>query len=288
MSSIQQPKKSTFATGYNKSSLDRYAYRTVETCCTYLLPYLESLPPNFSFLDIGCGPGSITTDFASRFPQAKFTGIDPGKLFLDKAEALAEECGVSANTTFTVGDLDSLKEVLGTQFGTFDVVHCHQVLNHLPNPVAGLKIMKSAAKSDGGIVAAREATSVHGDIFYPLLPELKRWQELQVGVQGSTTGTEPGLGSRLLEVALQAGWSRDKIHAGASTWCYSEPAEKSMWAQSIIGMLKDSSSHWYKKAITLGATDDELAKIAEGWKEWEQRDESWSVFISAEIVCKNE
>jgi trans-aconitate methyltransferase len=288
MSTSQQTlQKSTFATGYSKSSLDRYAYRTVETCCVYLLPHLQSLPTDFTFLDIGCGPGSITTDLASRFPRAKFTGIDPGKPFLEKAEALARERNVAENTTFKFGDLDSLSDVLGEQMGTFDVVHCHQVLNHLSDPVAGLKILKAAAKSNGGIVAVREATSVHGDIFYPLLPKLKRWQELQKAIQSSATGRDPGMGAELLEISLKAGFPRAKIQASASTWCYSEPAEKAMWAESIVSMLENKDSFWYKKAVALGTAEEELVQIVEAWKEWERRDESWSVFVSAEVVCRN-
>ncbi len=275
----------TFTTGYNKASLDRYSLRTVATCCAYLLPHLQSLPPNFTFLDIGCGPGSITTDFASRFPQAKFTGIDPGKLFIDKAEALARERGVAENTIFKSGDLETLNQVLGNQIGTFDVVHCHQVLTHLPDPVGALRIMKAAAKRGGGIVAAREVTAPNGDIFYPLLPGIKQWQELQAAIVGK--GSTPGLGARLLELALQAGWPRDMIQTGASVWCYSEPAEKKMWAESMVGMLEGKQSEWYRKAVAAGATDEGLAKMAGAWKEWEEREESWGVFVSAEIVCRN-
>jgi SAM-dependent methyltransferase len=289
-STQQQPQKSIFRTGYNKASLDRYAYRTAATCCAYLLPYLKFLPSNFTFLDIGCGPGSITTDLASRFPHARFIGIDPGKLFLEKAKSLAQECGVTANTTFQLGDVTSLEEVLGTQVGTFDVVHCHQVLNHLSDPVAALKIMKAAAKSEGGIVAAREATTSGGDIFYPLLPGIKKWQKLAATTMGSPeskTGSVPGFGPRLLETALHAGWTRDKIHAGAGVWCYSEPAEKRMWVESMVGMLENKESDWYKKNLAKGATEDDLAQMSGAWKEWEKRDESWCVFVSAEIVCRN-
>jgi len=70
--------------------------------------------------------GSITTDLASRFLQAHFTGVDPGKLFIDKAVASAEERGVSTTINFVSGDVESLEVVLGDQSGTFDVVHCHQ------------------------------------------------------------------------------------------------------------------------------------------------------------------
>jgi len=285
-STQQQPQKHNFTTGYNKSSLDRYAYRTASTCCTYLFPHLESLRPDFTFLDIGCGPGSITTDLAARFPCAHFTGVDPAELFIDKAEALSQERGVTTNTTFKVGDVASLDELLGKQVSTFDVVHCHQVLNHLPDPVAALKIMKAAAKSESGIVAAREATVSNGDIFYPLLPGIEQWQKLQAAIVGTKTGRVPGLGPRLLEVALQAGWPRDMIEAGASAWCYSEPAEKRMWTESMVSIL-DKQSDWHKNAFAAGAKEEDLVKMVEAWKEWERRDESWSIFASAEVVCRN-
>lgn len=282
-----QPPRNPFTTGYNKASLDRYAYRTAETCCSYLLPYLSSLPPNFTFLDIGCGPGSITTDLASRFPHAKFTGVEPGKLFVDKATALAEERGVSTRANFILGDVENLEAVLDKEFGTFDVVHCHQVLNHLHDPVLALRTMKGAAKSGGGIVAAREAVSKNGDSFYPLLPGIEKWQKLTNAMAGvQRGGTLPGFGPKLLEAALKAGWSRDQIKTGSSNWVYSEPAEKKMWVESMVGML-DQDSEWHKKALEVGATEEELQEILEGWKEWERRDESWSVFVSAELVCLN-
>ncbi|TVY30208.1 hypothetical protein LHYA1_G000729 [Lachnellula hyalina] len=223
------------------------------------------LPPNFTFLDVGCGPGSITTDLASRFPQARFTGVEPGKLFVDKATTLAEERGVSTRTNFVIGDAENLEAGLEREFGTFDV---------------GLR------KSKGGIVAAREAISKNGDSFYPLLPGFEKWQKLTNSMAGvQQGGSLPGFGSKLLEAALKAGWSRDQIKTGASNWVYSEPAEKKLWVESMVGMLENQDSEWYKKAVGVGATQEELQEIAEGWKEWERRDESWSAFVSAELVC---
>jgi SAM-dependent methyltransferase len=288
-----QPQKSAFVTGYNQASLDRYTHRSVQTCGQYLLPSLSSLPPTFTFLDIGCGPGSITTDFAQRYPRAKFIGIDPGRLFIDKATALASERGVTSNTEFYLGDLDAAEEILGGRWGAFDVVHCHQLLNHLPDPVGALRKMRGAAKPDGGIVAAREATSKNGDIIYPLLSGIQAWRELGVSISAragslsSSSGLIPGFGPKLLESALAAGWRREEIKTGASTWCYSEPAEKKMWVESMMGMVGDTEGEWYRKAKAAGATEEELKLIGEAWREWEEREESWAVFVSAEVVCRN-
>src|SRR5439155_4360764 len=65
---------------------------------------------------------------------------------------------------------------LGYDDASFDVVHAHQVLQHLSNPVAALKEMRRVTRP-GGIVAVRD-----GDYscfsWAPLDPRLDRWQEL--------------------------------------------------------------------------------------------------------------
>jgi hypothetical protein len=96
-----------------------------------------------------------------------------------------------------------------------------------------------------------------------------------VGAQ--KTGRIPGLGPRLLEAALKAGWSRDKIKTDAGTWCHSEPAEKKMWVESMVGMLENRDGEWYKKTVGVGASEKDLKKMVEAWKEWQMRDE--------ELVC---
>src|SRR4051794_16955127 len=84
-----------YVTGYNEYTSSRYGGRDADSSCAYLLPYLEKLPPTFTFLDVGCGPGSITVDLAARFPSAQFTGIDLSEFFLSKANSLASEKNVS-------------------------------------------------------------------------------------------------------------------------------------------------------------------------------------------------
>ncbi|KXJ89134.1 hypothetical protein Micbo1qcDRAFT_165907, partial [Microdochium bolleyi] len=98
------PSHGGFTTGYSKNVQDRYAARTVANSGTYLLPYLDRLNssnpgssnntpgrPAFTFLDVGCGPGSITVDFAQRYPQAFFVGVDPGITFVEAARARAAD-----------------------------------------------------------------------------------------------------------------------------------------------------------------------------------------------------
>jgi len=181
-----------FNTGYDSHVRDRYASRTVADSGMYLLPHLDRLynddkthgsvsnidsqqeqgrrqkedghsKPAFTFLDVGCGPGSITIDFAQRFPGAFFMGVDPGESFVSAATSRAAELGVD-NVLFVVGDVfeledavnrgiksSGMEETFGADGVSFDVVSCHQVLSHLSPSQRdrALRNMHAAARKDG-------------------------------------------------------------------------------------------------------------------------------------------
>lgn len=87
-----------------------------------------------SILDVGCGPGSITTDLARKVPKRRVVGVEYVSNPLYGARALACSKGVT-NVKFDVGDMHNLPE------NTFDVVHAHQVLQNIADPVQAFKEM---------------------------------------------------------------------------------------------------------------------------------------------------
>ena len=112
-------------------------------------------------LDIGCGPGTITVDLAALVPEVgRVIGLECAPDVLEKARATAAERGVT-NVQFVVGDVHSLNY----PDGTFDVVHAHQVLQHVGDPVQALREMHCVTKP-GGIVANRES-DYRGFTWYP-------------------------------------------------------------------------------------------------------------------------
>ena len=113
----------------------------------YLLPRLA---PDARVLDVGCGPGTITVDLAALVPGGYVTGIDAAGDVLAQARQEAERRG-QRNVAFDTGDVYRLDFA----DGTFDVVHAHQVLQHLTDPVAALREMRRVCRP-GGIVAARD------------------------------------------------------------------------------------------------------------------------------------
>ena len=213
------PRSETYLHGHHDSVLRSHRWRTAENSAGYLL---ARLTPGANVLDVGCGPGTITADLAARVPGGQVTGIDAAADVLAEARQEAARRG-QANVRFETGDVYRL--AFGD--GTFDVVHAHQVLQHLSDPVAALAEMRRVCRP-GGLVAARDG-DYGGMFWYPEDPELAEWRELYRDV-ARALGGEPDAGRRMLAWARAAGFA--EVQASASSWCYTGPADRAWWGES--------------------------------------------------------
>ncbi len=217
----------TYLHGHHDSVLRSHRWRTAENSAGYLL---ARLPADARVLDVGCGPGTITADLAARVPGGEVVAIDAAGDVLALARAEAGRRGL-ANLSFEVGDVYEL----GFDDDTFDVVHAHQVLQHLSDPVAALKEMRRVCRP-GGLIAARDGD--YGGMFW--FPEdlgLTEWQALYRKV-ARALGGEPDAGRHMLSWARQAGF--EEIEASASAWCYSGPEDRPWWGASWAERLTES------------------------------------------------
>ncbi|KAJ5467971.1 hypothetical protein N7475_005723 [Penicillium sp. IBT 31633x] len=160
-----------YTTDHSTSVLQTHSWRTVSNSASYLLPHLK---PDMKILDVGCGPGSITISLAKEVPNGHVTGVECVSDPLEGARILAQEQGVS-NVTFQEGNIHALP------FGddTFDVVHAHQVLQHIENPVQAIQEMRRVVKK-GGIVACRESAELS---WYPDSVRIAKWREITERMQ---------------------------------------------------------------------------------------------------------
>lgn len=156
----------TYTHGHHSSVLRSHSSRDISNSAEYLRPHLT---PSTRLLDVGAGPGSITVDFAGVVARVTATEIDENALGLSRG--LAESRGV-ANIDFSVEDVHALSFA----DDSFDVVHAHQVLQHVGDPVQALREMRRVTVP-GGVVAARDADYA-GFHWFPMLPELDRWLDL--------------------------------------------------------------------------------------------------------------
>jgi SAM-dependent methyltransferase len=257
--------------GHHESVLRSHTTRTVENSAAYLI---DRLRPGIDVLDVGCGPATITVDFAARVAPGHVLGIDNAPEILDVARATASERGTE-NVEFAVGDVYALE----AGDASFDVVHAHQVLQHLTDPVAALQEMRRVCKPDG-IVAARDSDYA-AMTWFPAFPALDRWLALYHSITRSN-GAEADAGRRLLSWARAAGFS--DVRCSASVWCYATPDDREWWG----GLWADRvvASRFADQAVTRGlATREELDGIAAAFRAWAVDDDGWFVVVHGEILC---
>jgi len=272
------PRRYVYTHGHHESVLRSHRWRTAENSAGYLLPRLR---PGISLLDVGCGPGTITADLATRLaPGGRVLGIDPAPDVVEQAWAAvaAARALPGVDVEVAVGDLYSLDPAVER----FDVVHAHQVLQHLADPVGALRAMGRLCRP-GGVVAARDGDYT-GFTWYPALPELDEW--LALYEQGArANGGEPDAGRRLLAWARAAGFRR--VTASASTWCFATAEDRAFWG----GMWADriTSSALARQLVDSAlATPGDLARIAGGWRRWAEADDGWLAVLHGEVLCEVE
>ncbi|KAF2741917.1 S-adenosyl-L-methionine-dependent methyltransferase [Sporormia fimetaria CBS 119925] len=266
--------------GHHPSVLRSHTWRTVQNSCPHLLPYLTT--PALRILDVGCGPGTISVDLASRVPDGSVYAIDPSASVIDTARRHAVDKSVT-NVRFEVGDIYNWRALDGVQEGGFDIVHAHQVLQHLQDPVTAMREMKKLVKPSG-ILAVRES-DYEGFVFYPDdIPGLHEWKKLYIAVARGL-GCDPNIGRRLHAVAMEAGFERRDIDASASVWVFSNPEERQWWC----GLWADRTlqSEFKDKVLESGrGSVEDLKRIAEAWRDLERREDGWFSVLNAEVVCR--
>jgi SAM-dependent methyltransferase len=263
----------TYIHGHSDSVLRSHRWRTAENSAAYLLGHLTD---GMRLLDVGCGPGTLTVDLARRVgPTGTAVGVDLSAAVVHEAAAHAATEG-AANLTFHAGDFRSP----GLAEGSFDVVHAHQVLQHLRDPVAALAAMGRLARP-GGIVAARDS-DYPSFLWTPDDPRLDRWREIYLAVS-DRNGTAGDAGRRLLRWALDAGLT--DVAYTTSTWTFATPGDRKWWGE--LWAERTVSSSLAGQAVEYGvATPEELEEVAGGFRAWAEKPDSTFVLLHGEIIAR--
>ncbi|MFE8011816.1 class I SAM-dependent methyltransferase [Streptomyces antibioticus] len=260
--------------GHHESVLRSHTWRTAANSAAYLLGSLE---PHQRILDIGCGPGTITADLAALVPDGHVTGVDHAAGVLDQARATAAGRGL-ANVDFGVADVHALPY----PDGSFDVVHAHQVLQHVGDPVQALREMLRVTVP-GGLVAVRDSDYA-AMTWYPPSQGMDDWLDLYERV-ARANGGEPDAGRRLKSWALAAGFT--DITATSATWTFSTAEERAWWS----GLWADRTlASAYAERATEGghATEEQLTAVSRAWREWGGREDGWFCVLHGEILCRKD
>ena len=254
--------------GHHESVLRSHTWRTIENSAAYLEPYLES---GLSLLDVGCGPGTITVEFAERLAPGRVVGMDASADVIAKASEF-----VAPNLSFEVGDAYALPY----PDDSFDIVHAHQVLQHVSRPVEVLRELRRVVKP-GGVVAARDVDYA-GTIWYPELPGLELWMRVYQATHRGNGG-EPNAGRRLKAWALEAGFA--EVETRASIWNFSDATDREWWGGMWEARVLQSA--FAGDALGKGvATQGQLEEISRAWREWADSPEGWLAMPHGEVLAR--
>ena len=261
----------TYTHGHQEPVLRSHRWRTATNSAGYLLGHLR---PGMDLLDVGCGPGTITADLAGLVAPGRVVGLDREAGVLGDAQRAIDASGVAVE--LCVGD------VYGLEFedGSFDVVHAHQVLQHLADPVAAVQEMRRVLRP-GGLLAVRDS-DYGGFLWTPADTRLDRWRQLYSDVC-SHNGADSDAGRHLPEWVRAGGFA--ELSVGSSTWTFADADSRAWWG----GLWADRTlgSSFADQAVSYGlSTRGELESIAEGWREWSATAGGLFIVVHVEVLAR--
>jgi ubiquinone/menaquinone biosynthesis C-methylase UbiE len=297
---MSQPQPSTYAQGHHVAVTANHVIRTAEADAAFVIPHLK---PNYHILDVGCGPGSITTGFAKYVPEGSVTGVDITQEIIKQAQEFLEnhesKAGKVGNVSFEIGNV-----LEGLQFSDkkFDVVFCNQTLIHIPEPVKAMQEMKRVCK-EGGMVACREGDPPFH--FYPELPGLQvfhkylwllihgplpsstsTFQDTTLNMQQPYNSPHPPnnrAGSRIHVWARLAGFNPERIIKEASVQVTATQDKRNFLAGNMISRIEVAGHR--AKFVRLGATVEEVDAIVRDLKAWKDDEDGWYAVMNCEVIC---
>jgi ubiquinone/menaquinone biosynthesis C-methylase UbiE len=266
----------TYTHGHDAAVLRSHTWRTARNSAGYLLPHLTA---GQDLLDVGCGPGTITLDLARFVAPGRVLGIDRSDDVIEQARGALANAPADApaeHVEFRTGDVYALD----VPDESFDVVHAHQVLQHLTRPVAALAEMRRVLRP-GGVLAARDSDYA-AFVWAPLDPALTRWNELYHQVT-ARNGAEADAGRHLLAWARAAGFS--DVTASSSTWTFADDDSRAWWGE--LWAERVEATTFTQQAIDYGLSDRaELASLAAAWRRWAAEPDGFFAVLHGEVIAR--
>ena len=262
-----------YSVGYDAATTDFFHHRRASSHAAFFLPYVL---PGMTLLDCGCGPGTITLDFASIVAPAAVAGVDiePSQLQLARTQAAHRE---KSNIQFAVADLYALP----FPDSTFDAVFLHGVLEHMQEPVAALGEVRRVLKP-GGVVGARHA-DFGGFLLEPVKPPLDWFVPLfeQLMIHN---GGDPMAGRHQPRWLREAGF--DQLVVSASYDCWTTTSEETRRnARFLAGLVGESAfaSQLIEAELAERAT---LAQLSESLSAWGRHSHAFAAEAWGEAVAR--
>jgi ubiquinone/menaquinone biosynthesis C-methylase UbiE len=276
----QQSQQNTYTQGYSSSTIATHLSRTAESNAAFLLPHIKNTD---HILNVGCGPGTITTGLAKYASEGKTIGLDISLDVLQKAQALATEASIpSQGPGSVIFEQGNVLEHLPYPDDTFDIVYSSQVFGHLSPPDQPQRALAEIRRvlRPGGVLATSDAADQH---FYPRSLGLDRlWVQnsghaIRKGApEGDPTGT-------IMPVLFRsAGF--DDIRIGAGTTVFQGPEARKWLAGRGAGQMKKGDP-FRQSWLDVGITGEEIEEALSAVGKWAEMEDAWYAALQCEMLA---
>jgi ubiquinone/menaquinone biosynthesis C-methylase UbiE len=212
--------RETYTPGYSEPTLGLMLKRSAAKQAAFFTPFLRE---GMRVLDCGCGPGTITLDFATPVAPGQVVGIDLEPTQLRSAQNRARQ--QQLNVSFGVASIYALPFA----DGYFDAVFAHALFEHLREPVRALREVKRVLRSSG--LAGVRSPDWSGWLVHPPNPLIEQafhqFKEIQIA-----NGGNPYVGRALKGFLRESGFSNTSLMA--SYEIFDEPAFFVEWLASCL------------------------------------------------------
>ena len=245
----------SYTMGYDEKFRQLLMRRNADSCAAHLRPHLEA---GQRLLDIGCGPGTISVGLADAVAPGEMHGIDMEESQIELARSAAK-AGDHENATFSSAQATALP----FDDASFDVVHCHAVLMHIPENAGVLSEIRRVLRP-GGLLSTREM--IGGSCFFTPDPDgtlAQIWQGFSQLLRGN--GGHPDIGKDMPAILYREGFT--SVEASASFEAFSSPAD--------VGFFHAFAGGWFFSDETRGAAIKYGLVTAEQFENWQSSFDSW-------------
>ncbi|MCB1110486.1 MAG: methyltransferase domain-containing protein [Chlamydiia bacterium] len=242
--------------GYSSSVVQAFQKRSAQEKAGFLLPHLKGYE---SLLDCGCGPGSITLDFASLLPQGSVCGVDIEPSQVEFSQKLMEERKIH-NASFQTADILNLP----FEDNSFDVAFVHAVLWTLEDALSAIRELMRVVKP-GGLIASREPC-MESVIYFPESKPFEKAFSLQFRAQGAM-GCDRFVGRKLSFCFSQLGLQEIKFSISSDV--FATPERRRYLADYAIAAWREAPWSQYIRKHSW-ASEAEIQSFEQALREWQE------------------